>query len=129
MSFQLSSTDIHLVDGHILTASCEGGGGWHHATLDLNDFLGNKDGVFDVHSANFSHTAESVSIIVSQDKVTLVASLRKWDGSLNPTQHLDLSKYIVNDSGALRSVVYASPTGSAAALLGRVLRVHDPPSA
>jgi hypothetical protein len=127
MSFQLSSKDIHLVDGHILTASCENGGGWHDATLDLDGFVGNKDGEFDVHSANFSHSAESISIIVGQDKVTLVASLRKWDGSLNSTKHLDLSKYIVNDSGTLRSVVHTpSAIATLVALLGGV---HHHPSA
>ncbi|KAF9351216.1 hypothetical protein BGX34_000736 [Mortierella sp. NVP85] len=102
MSFQLTSKDIRLVDNHILVASCQGPEGWHDSTIDLDDFIGNTDGEFRTDiDRNFSHSAESVSLIIGQDKVTLLASLRKWDGSWNTAQILNLSEMISNNGGNL----------------------------
>ncbi|KAK3817785.1 MAG: Cyanovirin-N [Benniella sp.] len=102
MSFHLTSKDIRLVDNHILAASCEGPEGWHDSTIDLDEFIGNSDGEFRTDIIqNFSHSADSVYLIIGQDKVTLMASLRKWDGSWNTAQHLNLSEMISNNGGNL----------------------------
>lgn len=47
MSFQASSRDIFLEDGHILFANvCDRDGNWVESRIDLNEFIGNEDGWF-----------------------------------------------------------------------------------
>lgn len=48
MSFAASASDIYLEDGHILVATVQDNdGNWAEAEsrIDLNDFLGNEDGI------------------------------------------------------------------------------------
>lgn len=47
MSFQASSRDIFLEDGHILFANvCDREGNWVESRIDLDRFIGNEDGWF-----------------------------------------------------------------------------------
>lgn len=47
MSFQASSRDFFLEDGHILFANvCDREGNWYESRIDLDRFIGNQDGWF-----------------------------------------------------------------------------------
>jgi hypothetical protein len=105
MSFQLTSKNIHLVDSHILTASCQTReGGWQDASIDLNGYIGNEDGYFSLNDKNFAQSAEDVKVESSADKISLVASLRRRNDQWNSSQTFDLTDLIENDDGTLRFV-------------------------
>ncbi|KAF9349499.1 hypothetical protein BGX34_001763 [Mortierella sp. NVP85] len=102
MSFQLTSKNITLVDGHILSAKCQAADGhWQDASLDLDQFLGNEDGSFDFEGVNFSETAQNARIQADQANVSIVARLQRRDGSWADAPAVNLSERIENQNGEL----------------------------
>ncbi|KAB5587825.1 hypothetical protein CTheo_8733 [Ceratobasidium theobromae] len=99
MSFQESSQNIRIDDGHVLVAECcDEGGNWHWSSIDLNQFIGNEDGYFMWDGVNFSHSGSNISLEGSK----LCASLQCADGSWNEEyQGIELGDRIANINGQL----------------------------
>ncbi|KAF5006432.1 hypothetical protein FDECE_7192 [Fusarium decemcellulare] len=103
-NFHESSENIWLEDGHILHAECgDGEGGTNESTLDLDYYLGNKDGYFEWDGNNFSGSAvtESISLKIDENgQPILSAELNPIDGDPQEA-NVNLAERIGNDSGTL----------------------------
>ncbi len=98
MSFSLTSKNIAIASNGVLSAECkELSGDYNGSTIDLNDYLGNVNGVFQWGSEAFSATANSLTVSGS----TLSGQLKKLDNSwVNASVNLD--EHIKNDNGVLK---------------------------
>lgn len=96
MSFSLTSSTISL-SGGILEASCLAtDGSRKSSSLDLDQYIGNNNGSFDLTSKNFSRSAHDCVY----DKGTIKGSLRSFDDTLT-TASLCLDMYVTNVDGRL----------------------------
>lgn len=96
MSFSLTSSAISL-SGGILEASCLAmDGSTQSSSLDLDQYIGNNNGSFDLTSKNFSRSVHDCVY----DKGTIKGSLRSFDGTLT-TASLCLDMYVTNVDGRL----------------------------
>ena len=68
-------------------------------SLNLDTFIGNNNGNFQVGGMNFSSSARNVRL--APNGVTLVCGLRKGDESWNGGQKLDLNTVVKNENGNL----------------------------
>ncbi|OAQ58302.1 CVNH domain-containing protein [Pochonia chlamydosporia 170] len=98
MSFVATSQSFWLENGHILHAQCrDTDGSWKDSTIDLNQFIGNSDGWFVWDGANFSRSAQNISL----DGPMLSAELTTHDGGHRERQGLNLNDRISNNNGQL----------------------------
>ncbi len=98
MSFSLTSINIAINSSGVLSADCKDlGGVYRSSTIDLNDYIGNIDGVFTWGSQGFSQTAYGFNVNGS----LLAGQLKKLDNSwVNASINLD--EHIKNDNGVLK---------------------------
>ncbi|KAI0855198.1 Cyanovirin-N [Xylaria cubensis] len=77
-------------------------GNWAYASIDLNNYLENNDGTFQLSGRNAWETSETSSWRL--DGVTLSARLRRRNGAFNNAS-IDLNPYITNNDGTLQWIV------------------------
>ncbi|KAF7906807.1 hypothetical protein EAF00_001085 [Botryotinia globosa] len=124
MSFHLSAEDIRIDDNHILRARLRNeNGDWQDAEMDLNQYIGNEDGMIHWDGVNyksslslnchcltlridFSHSAENVTFsIEGGGQVPVLRTfLRSRDGE-EFSRDVNLAERIENHNGQF---VYAS---------------------
>ena len=97
MAFTLSSSNISLT-GTTLKASCKNeSGGKADSSLDLNSYIGNENGAFDLFSTGFSSSSRNTRL----DGHKLYSELKKSDGTY-VSAYLELNAFIANWDGALK---------------------------
>ncbi|KAL1625500.1 hypothetical protein SLS56_007322 [Neofusicoccum ribis] len=101
MSFHLSAEDIRIEDNHILKARLRTeGGDWNDAEIDLNQHLGNQDGMIHWDGRDFSHSAENVTFSIEGggEVPVLRTFLRSIDGE-EFARDVNLAERIQNHDG------------------------------
>ncbi|KAI9644019.1 hypothetical protein NHQ30_007371 [Ciborinia camelliae] len=101
MSFHLSAEDIRVDDNHILRARLRTeNGDWEDAEMDLNQVLGNQNGMIHWDGQDFSLTAENVTFHIEGG--ASVPVLRTWLRSIDGeefSRDVNLAERIGNDNG------------------------------
>eukprot|EP01099_Mayorella_cantabrigiensis_P004022 TRINITY_DN3018_c0_g1_i1.p1 TRINITY_DN3018_c0_g1~~TRINITY_DN3018_c0_g1_i1.p1 ORF type:complete len:117 (+),score=3.08 TRINITY_DN3018_c0_g1_i1:51-353(+) len=98
MSFSRSSNNIRL-NGSILSASCRNKkGGYHESCLDLDEYIGNKQGRIVWAGRNFSRSSEE--IVLKFDHM-LECKARDSNGKFH-LNSIDLDERIGNVDGVLK---------------------------
>ncbi|KAH7025685.1 Cyanovirin-N [Microdochium trichocladiopsis] len=96
MSFWDSSQEVTLED-NILRASCQDvEGNWQTTEINLNDFLGNSNGIFEWGGGGWHGTATNYRL----EGPVLVAQLDDGNGEW-PEAKIDLNERITNNNGQL----------------------------
>ncbi|EKG18721.1 Cyanovirin-N [Macrophomina phaseolina MS6] len=101
MSFHLSAEDIRIEDNHILKARLRTeSGDWNDAEIDLNNHLGNQDGMIHWDGRDFSHSAENVTFSIEGggEVPVLRTFLRSIDGE-EFARDVNLAERIQNHDG------------------------------
>jgi hypothetical protein len=95
--------------GTILSMQCRARDGqWHRVDVDLDNFLGNSNGSFDLFGQNFSHSAQNMSIQEFEENgvgVGLILHAELRDASAAGGWHvasIDLSSVLENHDGEIR---------------------------
>ena len=103
MSFSKTCSNIKL-EGSKLSASCRtSSGGTKSSSLDLNDYIGNTDGFFDITCTNYSTSgARNISLV---SRVILSGEFATSDGQFTRMTRLNLDNFVRNNSGSLAWVV------------------------
>ncbi|KAF8421826.1 hypothetical protein EV426DRAFT_718526 [Tirmania nivea] len=57
-------------------------GNWYDGIIDLDQFVGNSDGLFEWGGVNFSHSAQNISLSHRHDGVWLEAESESWMADL-----------------------------------------------
>jgi hypothetical protein len=118
MTFHYSAEDIRVDDGHILRARLQRGDGeWQDAEIDLDQFIGNIDGMWHNHTRyvfctnnaaghfswdgeNFSHTAQGAHFAIEGDGSVPVLRAELFDAEGNAqTRDVNLAERISNNDG------------------------------
>ncbi|KAF4506545.1 hypothetical protein G6O67_006619 [Ophiocordyceps sinensis] len=99
MSFSQSSQNYRLEGSRLFAQVRRSDGSWADGELDINNHVGNNDGVFDLHGTGVYDSADHASWRL--DGTTIVALLRKADGSLGEEQFLRLDDHVSNNDGTL----------------------------
>lgn len=98
MAFTLSSNNVAL-SGTTLSARCgKGDGQWVTSTIDLNNYLGNQNGTFDMQSVNWF--ASAIHEKTSLEGSLLCTVLYDSTGNKNETC-LNLNLCVANIFGTL----------------------------
>ena len=98
MAFTLSSNNVAL-SGSTLSARCgKGDGQWVTSTIDLNNYLGNQNGTFDMQSVNWF--ASAIHEKTSLEGSLLCTVLYDSTGNKNETC-LNLNLCVANIFGTL----------------------------
>ncbi len=98
MSFSLSSTNIAINSNGFLSAECKDLSGVYRASaINLNNYLGNINGVFQWGSQAFSATANSLTV----SGATLSGQLQRANGTWTSAS-VNLDEHIMNDNGVLK---------------------------
>lgn len=101
MSFTLTSTNVSVSGDGILRAKCRAiDGSWRDSKLNLDEFIGNKEGAFDIGHGNSKGFSRSARDILYKDGI-LHATLRSSGGQLWPGS-FSLDMYVSNMDGQLR---------------------------
>ena len=101
MSFHLSAEDIRIEDNHILRARLRNeNGDWEEAELDLDQYLGNRDGMIHWDGQAFSRSAENVTFsIEGGGQVPVLRTfLRSIEGE-EFSRDVNLAERIQNQNG------------------------------
>ncbi|ESZ96272.1 hypothetical protein SBOR_3327 [Sclerotinia borealis F-4128] len=101
MSFHLSAEEIRIDDNHILRARLRNeNGDWEDAEIDLNQHLGNQEGMIHWDGENFSHSAENVTFSIEGggEVPVLRTFLRSSDGE-EFSRDVNLAERIENING------------------------------
>ncbi|XWX00381.1 hypothetical protein V2A60_008401 [Cordyceps javanica] len=102
MSFNTSSSNIRVDDGHILRASVRNGNGEDvESELDLNTCLGNNNGRFEWGGRDFSGSAENITFSVEGDAQVPILRARLRGGDDSSDADVNLAERIGNDNGSL----------------------------
>ncbi|KAJ6017473.1 Cyanovirin-N [Penicillium sp. IBT 35674x] len=101
MAFAQSSQDLRITtkeDGLFLSARAQDeDGNWLATEINLDEIIGNGDGMFVWDSVNVSQSAKNIHL----EGTTLTADLRTADGGYRERQSIDLNERIGNDNGNL----------------------------
>lgn len=101
MSFHLSAEDIRVEDNHILRARLrKEDGEWVDAEMDLNEYIGNENGMIHWDGQNFSLSAEDVTFHIEggAQVPVLRTHLRSRDGEAF-SRDVNLAERIGNNDG------------------------------
>ncbi|TGO35626.1 hypothetical protein BHYA_0152g00250 [Botrytis hyacinthi] len=123
MSFHLSAEDIRIDDNHILRARLRNeNGDWQDAEIDLNQHIGNEDGMIHWDGVNFSHSAENVTFSIEGggEVPVLRTFLRSRDGE-EFSRDVNLAERIENHNGQFVYGMYPLVIGA----LQRLLLIYD----
>ncbi|KAK3817665.1 MAG: Cyanovirin-N [Benniella sp.] len=102
MGFQQTSKNVKIVDGHILSASCQDrDGNWRDSSIDLDQIIGNEDGSFTWGGEYFSQSAQGIQLKEEYGDLAIVGSLQQRDGNWTDDQSISLSERIENQNGEL----------------------------
>ncbi|KAL7791879.1 Cyanovirin-N [Trichoderma ceciliae] len=99
MSFSQSSRNYHLEGSRLIAEVCSEDGNWAESTLDLNEFVGNNDGIFDLEGTGVFNSADRASWRL--DGTTIISLLYRADNSFGEEQFLNLDNYVANENGVL----------------------------
>jgi hypothetical protein len=118
MTFHYSAEDIRVDDGHILRARLQKGDGeWEDAEIDLDQFIGNVDGMLHSYSSywicinnttghftwdgeNFSHSSENAHFAIEGDGSVPVLRAELFDAEGNrESRDINLAERISNNDG------------------------------
>ncbi|KND87212.1 Cyanovirin-N [Tolypocladium ophioglossoides CBS 100239] len=101
MSFHLSAEDIRIEDNHILKARLATvSGDWRDAEFDLDEVLGNQNGMIHWDGRDFSQSAHDVTFSIEggAEVPVLRVSLRSNNGD-EYSRDVNLSERIRNEDG------------------------------
>lgn len=102
MSFNTSSSNIRVDDGHILRATLRNGNGDEvESELDLNSCLGNNNGRFEWGGRDFSGSAENITFTVEGDAQVPILRARLQGSNDSSDSDVNLAERIGNDNGSL----------------------------
>ncbi|OAQ57667.2 transposase-like protein [Pochonia chlamydosporia 170] len=110
MSFHLSAEDIRVEDDHILKARLQTDSGeWNDAEFDLNEVLGNHEGVIHWDGRDFASSVKNITFSMEGDSQVpiLRVVLRTIDGDELPSD-VNLAERIGNENGVFVYVEAAS---------------------
>jgi hypothetical protein len=95
------------LEGTVLIADCQtSAGDWQQSLLDLDHYLGNKDGIFDWQGENFNSSAKDLRLEDTSLSARLQTLQTTWlDASV------DLNYHLVNEDGHL--IIAVHPSGFA----------------
>ncbi|KAI1385973.1 Cyanovirin-N [Hypoxylon trugodes] len=99
MAFSLTSKQVELRGSWLVAAVRKGDGSWTEARLDLNDYLGNNDGAFDVAMNKWYDSALDWSCHLRG--TVLCAQLRNIAGEFASETSINLDLFIRNRDGIL----------------------------
>ncbi|KAH6603517.1 cop9 signalosome complex subunit 5 [Trichoderma cornu-damae] len=99
MSFSQSSRNYRLEGSRFIAEVCCEDGTWVDSVIDLNEYVGNNEGVFDLEGNNVFGSADQISWRL--DGTTIITLLYKSDGTFGAEQFLNLDNYISNENGVL----------------------------
>ncbi|POR39749.1 Cyanovirin-N, partial [Tolypocladium paradoxum] len=102
MSFHLSAEDIRVDDGHILRARLAAGNGeWRDAEFDLNEVLGNQNGMIHWDGRDFSHSAENITFSLEGGaQVPILRVHLRSDSGEQFSRDVNLAERLGNDGGS-----------------------------
>ena len=102
MFFTRTSHSLNISPDSTLTAKCEcSDSEWKDASIRLDDFLGNEDGLFLIGGHDFSKSANDVRIVSEGAETTILyAELQKRNGDWG-TDSINLDMFIENADGSL----------------------------
>ncbi|KAH8123284.1 Cyanovirin-N, partial [Trichoderma asperelloides] len=99
MAFSQSAQDFRL-DGSLLVATiATETGDWVESVLDINEYIGNNDGMFEFGGSGIFDSVDVESWRL--EGPLLITALYRLDGSLAEEQFINLDDYIANDNGVL----------------------------
>ncbi|KAF2703796.1 Cyanovirin-N [Pleomassaria siparia CBS 279.74] len=101
MSFHLSAEDIRVDDNHILRARLQSvDGEWRDAEIDLDNHLGNTEGMIQWDGGNFSQSVENVEFSIEGGGEVPVLRCFCRDSEGNEyARDVNLSERISNQDG------------------------------
>ncbi|PNY23701.1 Cyanovirin-N [Tolypocladium capitatum] len=101
MSFHLSAEDIRVDDNHILRARLQNGNGdWQDAEFDLDQVLGNQDGMIHWDGRDFSRSAHDVTFsIEGGGQVPVLRVFLRSNNGNEFSRDVNLAERIRNDNG------------------------------
>jgi hypothetical protein len=98
--FQASCQDLSIGGDGVLSAQCKADGGNLLGTsINLDNYVGNSDGVLVPNNGGFSRSCQSIGL-ADQGDIYLTASCKQDNGALISTS-LDISTYVENNNGGL----------------------------
>ncbi|UKZ79474.1 hypothetical protein TrVFT333_007229 [Trichoderma virens FT-333] len=99
MSFVDSAQNYRLEGSELVAEVCRVDGSWVESRLDLNNHVGNNEGVFEIGGTGVYGSADGASWRL--DGTTIITLLYLPDGSFGEEQFLDLNDYVSNEDGVL----------------------------
>ncbi|KAL7912168.1 Cyanovirin-N [Trichoderma velutinum] len=99
MSFFESSQNVRLEGNFLVADVCCEDGSWTESRLDLNNHVGNNEGVFEIGGNDVFDSADQVSWRL--DGTNIITLLYTSDGGFGEEQFLDLNNYVSNENGVL----------------------------
>ncbi|OTB03210.1 hypothetical protein M426DRAFT_23998 [Hypoxylon sp. CI-4A] len=99
MAFSLTSKQVELRGCWLVALVQKGDGSWNTSRLNLNDFIGNNDGKFDVTMNKWYNSAQDWSCYIRGP--FLCAQLRTVAGLYSPEVSINLDLFIRNRDGTL----------------------------
>ncbi|KAK5988335.1 hypothetical protein PT974_12485 [Cladobotryum mycophilum] len=99
MSFSQSSQNWRLEGSNLHAQVRRADGSWDDGVLDINEYVGNNDGEFDLNGSGVYNSADLQSWRL--DGTTIITLLYKADGSFGSEQFLNLDDYVSNENGVL----------------------------
>ncbi|KAL7935212.1 Cyanovirin-N [Trichoderma chlorosporum] len=99
MSFAESSQNYRLEGSFLVADVRRADGSWTESRIDLNEYVGNNEGNFEVGGTNVFDSADLTSWRL--DGTTIITLLYRSDGSFGEEQFLDLNNHVSNEDGNL----------------------------
>ncbi|KAL1301912.1 hypothetical protein AAFC00_006090 [Neodothiora populina] len=101
MSFHLSAQEIHIADNHILRARLQTESGeWRESEIDLDNHIGNINGMFQWDSAGFSQTAQNAHFAIEGGGQVPVLRAELFNEAGEPiSRDVNLAERIENHDG------------------------------
>ncbi|KAL7917639.1 Cyanovirin-N [Trichoderma austrokoningii] len=99
MAFYQSAQGIRLEGSVLIATVATEAGDWVESTLDINEYIGNNDGVFEFGGSGIFDSVDVESWRL--EGPMLITSMYRLDGSLAEEQFINLDDYIGNEDGVL----------------------------
>ncbi|KAI1378137.1 hypothetical protein F4677DRAFT_36160 [Hypoxylon crocopeplum] len=100
MAFSLSSKQIELRGSWLCAITQKADTSWTYSKLDLNKYVGNDDGEFDITTGGWYESIKERSSCL--DGTFLYAQLRTKEGSYAPETCINLNLFVGNLDGCLK---------------------------
>ncbi|KAL7945846.1 Cyanovirin-N [Trichoderma barbatum] len=99
MSFAESAQSYRLEGSHLIAEVSRADGSVVESVLDIDNHVGNNDGVFEIGGTGVFRSADQASWRL--DGTTIITLLYRVDGSFGEEQFLNLNEHVSNQDGTL----------------------------